>query len=59
MEYHRKGGSEKHLRDIAGILKITGEQIDLAYIDEWAAFLELSEIWGKGSQESGFGLGPP
>lgn len=47
MEYHREGGSEKHLRDISGILKISGEQIDIAYIDEWSGKLGLSEIWTK------------
>ena len=28
LEYYREGGAEKHLRDIAGILRISGEQID-------------------------------
>jgi hypothetical protein len=47
MEYYREGGSEKHLRDIGGILRISGEQVDRAYIDEWAQRLGLSEIWVK------------
>ncbi len=29
LEYYREGGSEKHLRDIAGILSVSAEQIDL------------------------------
>lgn len=45
MEYYREGGSEKHLRDIAGVLKIQGPQIDHRYIDEWASRLGLSDIW--------------
>jgi hypothetical protein len=28
LEYYREGGSEKHLRDIVGILKVQGERID-------------------------------
>lgn len=53
MEYYREGGSEKHLRDIAGILKISGEQIDVTYIDEWSSRLELSEIWTKVRRAAG------
>jgi hypothetical protein len=45
MEYYREGGSEKHLRDIAGVLKTSRDQIDLAYIDRWARQLGLVEIW--------------
>jgi hypothetical protein len=45
MEYYKAGGSEKHLRDIAGILKISGEMVDWDYIAEWAKRLELTEVW--------------
>lgn len=45
MEYYREGGSEKHLRDITGILKISGESLDRNYISEWARRLDLIEIW--------------
>jgi len=45
MEYYKEGGSEKHLRDIAGILKISGEMVDRDYIVDWAKRLGLSEIW--------------
>jgi hypothetical protein len=45
MEYYKLGGSEKHLRDIAGIFKISGESIDRDYISQWANKLDLNEIW--------------
>jgi len=45
MEYYSAGGSEKHLRDIAGILKISGDTIDRKYIDDWARKLGLTHIW--------------
>lgn len=45
MEYYKAGGSEKHLRDITGILKISGESVDRDYITDWARRLELAEIW--------------
>lgn len=45
MEYYAAGGSEKHLRDITGMLLTSGEQIDRTYIEEWARNLGLLEIW--------------
>lgn len=45
MEFYKEGGSEKHLRDITGILKVSGEEIDRDYIAYWAERLRLMEIW--------------
>ena len=45
LEYYREGGSEKHLRDIAGVLKIQGQRIDRRYIAEWAEKLGVLDIW--------------
>jgi hypothetical protein len=45
MEYYREGGSDKHLRDITGILKISGDTVDRDYISQWAKRLGLTEIW--------------
>ncbi|HBI24361.1 MAG TPA: hypothetical protein DDX84_09235 [Nitrospiraceae bacterium] len=45
MEFYQEGGSEKHLRDIAGILKVSGNEVDKEYISEWARRLGLTEIW--------------
>jgi hypothetical protein len=45
MEYYKEGSSEKHIRDIMGMLKISGEMIDPKYISLWAKRLHLEEIW--------------
>lgn len=45
MQYYREGGSEKHLRDIAGILKVSGDQVDRQYVARWAEQMGLAEIW--------------
>jgi hypothetical protein len=45
MIYYREGSSEKHTRDITGMLKVSGDEIDRAYISEWAERLDLGEIW--------------
>ena len=47
MEYYRLGESDKHLRDIAGVLRVSGPAIDRAYIEDWAARLGLSDIWQR------------
>jgi hypothetical protein len=45
MRYFKEGRSEKHLRDISGILKISPGLVDRSYIAEWARRLDLEEIW--------------
>ncbi len=45
LQYFREGSSEKHLRDIAGVLRIQGERVDRTRIVHWAERLGLSEIW--------------
>lgn len=43
--YYSEGGSEKHLRDIASMLKISGASIDRGYVDFWAKQLGYEEAW--------------
>jgi hypothetical protein len=45
MSYYAEGGSEKHLRDIAGIMKVSGDEVDRGYVSLWAGRLGLSGIW--------------
>lgn len=45
MQYYKLGGSEKHLRDITGILKVSKDMIDYGYIDRWAERLDVTDVW--------------
>lgn len=45
MEYYRDGGSEKHLRDITGVLRVSGDRVDRAYIADWSSRLDLEPVW--------------
>ncbi len=45
LEFYLEGGSEKHLRDIASMLKISAGRIDEAYVTEWADRLGVRHIW--------------
>ncbi|MGB6042857.1 MAG: hypothetical protein WBF93_06830 [Pirellulales bacterium] len=41
LEYYREGGSEKHVRDIKGVLLIQGDAIDFDYLNNWAEYLRV------------------
>lgn len=43
--YYQEGQSPKHLRDIAGMLKVSPGQIDQLYIANWAGKLGVLDIW--------------
>jgi hypothetical protein len=52
MEYHRQGGSEKHVRDILGIVRVSDQELDRDYIASWAKRLGLLDIWEKMLQQA-------
>jgi hypothetical protein len=56
LDFYREGGSEKHLRDIASMIKILGDKLDVTYIELWARKLDLSDEWHVVQQRAG---GPP
>lgn len=43
--YFREGGSELHIRDIVGILRVSGSTVDTRYITEWADRLGVRALW--------------
>ena len=43
--YYQDGGSEKHLRDIAAMLRMSGDEIDKAYIEHWVGELGFTQEW--------------
>jgi hypothetical protein len=45
MVYFREGGSDKHLRDCAGILRVQADKVDHTYIADWATRLGVLDIW--------------
>jgi len=47
LEYYREGGSEKHLRDIAGMLDLSSEQIDFPQLDGFVRRYGLEKEWVK------------
>lgn len=45
LEYIREGGSEKHLLDIAAMLRVSSELLDHDRLESWIARLGLEEQW--------------
>ena len=39
--------SERQMRDAAGIVRASGDGLDLDYINGWAAELGVAELWRK------------
>jgi len=52
LEYFREGGSEKHLRDIAGILTLSGDRIDFGQLFEKIKTHGLEQEWEKAQRLS-------
>jgi hypothetical protein len=49
LEYFRDGGSDRHLRDIAGVLRVSGERIDQAELHRLIGERGLEEQWRRAS----------
>jgi hypothetical protein len=45
LEFHREGGSEKHLRDIAGIVRLSADALDTEAIERLCEARGLREAW--------------
>ncbi|MCC6317384.1 MAG: hypothetical protein IT361_06780 [Gemmatimonadaceae bacterium] len=45
--YFRMGGSDRHLRDIARMLRISATEIDLAVIERWIDRYRLDTEWDR------------
>ena len=51
--YYVEGRSEKHLRDIAGILRVSAGRIDERYVESWVSRLNLAEPWQAATRLAG------
>jgi len=49
LEYYREGGSDKHLRDIRGMLAVSDEQISRSELNQWIARRGLDAEWRRAS----------
>jgi hypothetical protein len=47
------GGSQKQWRDVLGVLKVQGERLDRAYLNQWAVTLQLTDLLSGALLQSG------
>jgi hypothetical protein len=47
LQFYKIGNSDRHLRDIAGVLKISGDVIDREYISTYATQFGVSDVWQR------------
>ncbi len=47
LRYFQMGGSDRHLRDVARMMEISGEVVDLPTLDGWISRLNLAAEWAK------------
>ena len=52
LEWSKLSGSERQLRDVAGILRVSGPELDTGYIERWVSELGLSELWERAQAQS-------
>lgn len=45
LEYFREGGSQKHLKDIQGILEISGDRLERSALDHWIVRHGVETQW--------------
>jgi hypothetical protein len=53
LQAYRNSGSTRHLDDIEGILRVSGPELDLAYVDREAARIGAFGTWRELLDESG------
>ena len=56
LEWYRMGGgvSERQWRDVLGVMKVQADRLDLAYLRQWAAQLNISDLLERAIKEAGF-----
>lgn len=55
LEWGAQGSPERQLRDVIGILRTRGDDLDLAYIARWVVALDLGAMWSaaRGALQDG------
>lgn len=59
LKWYQKGGevSEQQWRDVLGVMKVQGEELDLSYLDQWARRLGLEDLLEQALTDAGLAGG--
>jgi len=55
LEWAKLGGSERQLRDVAGMVTAHAARLDRVYIDHWARVLSVVDLWNRVREPSSAG----
>lgn len=47
LEWAKQGASDRQLDDVAGILRVRGPELDIAYVERWITELDLADQWQR------------
>lgn len=47
LRYFRDGGSDRHLRDIARMLEVSGSEMDRPALEAWVERMDLASEWAR------------
>jgi hypothetical protein len=53
LEWARAGASERQLRDVLGVIEVSGGSLDRSYVERWADALGVRELWERALAEAG------
>lgn len=53
LEYYREGRSEKHLRDISGMLEVSSQEVNFKQVDDFVQRYGLEKEWVKAKEMAG------
>lgn len=53
LRYFQMGGSDRHLRDVARIMEISGPEVDQPTLDHWIARQHLAAEWARARSYEG------
>lgn len=45
LEWAKMGASQRQIEDVAALIRLRGEEIDLAYVESWVENLGLRDQW--------------
>ena len=52
LEWAKLGESERQLRDVESVIRMTAGMLDIAYIEHWARELGVTELWERVQREA-------
>lgn len=47
LEWAKAGGSERQLEDVRTLVRLRGDLLDRAYVEQWVQRLDLREMWDR------------